>query len=292
MNAGVCSYCFNKPFLANELTVPNAIRFVGTETKADCYEPLSRYWDPERDENEQAREAKEIMDEVGLTASCYTLDSDFAVYDEDAASECVDICIQRLETTQLLGADRIRLDPRTTLPGNAEETNFDEVLEKMAVSMQEIADEAAKLGIAVGVENHRRHLGRTEQTVRLVTLVDRENFGVNIDPKNFRVVFGEDHVEATRRFAKYVVHVHAKDILISESEQPESDGWHQSPDSGYTRNTIGGTGDADWPLLFSILKDAGYEGTISLESVDSGDIFGSISTGAANIQRVIEQIAK
>ena len=101
MNAGVCSYCFNKPFLANEITVPDAIRFVGNETDADCYEPLSRYWDPERDENEQAREAKATMDEVGLTASCYTLDSDFAVYDEEAATECVEICILRLETTQL-----------------------------------------------------------------------------------------------------------------------------------------------------------------------------------------------
>lgn len=98
----------------------------------------------------------------------------------------------------------------------------------MAISMQEIVDEAAERNILVGVENHGRHLGGTEQTARLVRMVDRENFGVNIDPTNFRVVFGEDHIEATRRLAKYVLHVHAKDILISETEKPESEGWHQS----------------------------------------------------------------
>lgn len=290
MNSGVCSYCFNKPFLASEMTVAEAIRFVGTETDADCYEPLSRYWDPDRDENDQAREAKDLMDEVGLTASCYTLDSDFAVYDDEAAADCVALCVARLETTQILGADRIRLDPRTSLPRPAEETDFDDVLEKMAISMQEIADEAAKVGITVGVENHGRHLGRVAQTARLVRLVDRDNFGVNLDPTNFRVVFGEDHVDATRRLAPHVVHVHLKDIRISETEQPESEGWRPSLAGGcWIKNTVGGTGDADWPLLVGILQDAGYDGTFSLEVVDPADIKGSVRTGVENINRVIER---
>tara|TARA_B100001123_G_C15268573_1_gene1009367 strand:+ start:380 stop:502 length:123 start_codon:yes stop_codon:yes gene_type:complete len=40
MKTGVCSYCFNKLFLDNEIDVPTAIRFVGEQTEADCYEPL------------------------------------------------------------------------------------------------------------------------------------------------------------------------------------------------------------------------------------------------------------
>ena len=291
MESGVCSYCFNKPFLANEMSVLEAIRFVGTETEADCYEPLSRYWDQNRDEDEQAREARSLMDEVGLRASCYTLDSDFAVYDDEASTECVELCVRRLETTKLLGADRIRLDPRTSLPKPAEDIDFSDVLEKMAISMQEIADEADKEGIIVGVENHGRHMGRVAQISRLVNLVDRENFGVNLDPTNFRVVFGEDHVKATRRLAKYVVHVHVKDICISETEQPESEGWHPSlAGDCWIRNAVGGTGDADWPTLFGILKNADYDGTISLEVVDQKDIRGSIREGVRNINKVIASL--
>jgi sugar phosphate isomerase/epimerase len=288
MNSGVCSYCFNKPFLANEISVLDAIRFVGTGTEAACYEPLSRYWDPERNENEQASEAKDLMDEVGLTTSCYTLDSDFAVYDDAASAECIALCVSRLETTKLLGADRIRLDPRTSLPKDAADTDFDDVLEKMALSMQAIADEAHKEGLVVGVENHGRHLGRVAQTAHLVNLVDRENFGVNLDPTNFRVVFGEDHIEATRQLAEHVVHFHIKDIQISPTEMPESDGWRQSlAGDCWIKNAVGGTGDADWPTLFGIVKDAGYDGTISLEVVDPKDIEGSIREGVSNINKVI-----
>jgi sugar phosphate isomerase/epimerase len=157
--------------------------------------------------------------------------------------------------------------------------------------MQEIADEAASRDLIVGVENHGRLFGRTEQVALLVQLVDRTNFGVNIDPTNFRVVFGEDHIEATRRLAKYVVHVHVKDILISETEKPESEGWRQSlAGDCWIKNAVGGTGDADWPTLFGILNDAGYDGTISLETVDPLDIRGSIREGVSNINRVIAEL--
>jgi len=291
MYSGVCSYCFNKPFLANEISVLEAIRFSGTETDAAYYEPLSRYWDPERDENEQAREAHDAMSDVGLTASCYTLDSDFAVYDESSNAECVDRCVERLQTAKHLGTDRVRLDPRTSLPKPPEETDFDDVLERIAASMQKIADEAAKQDVVVGVENHGRHLGRLEQTARMIELVDRANFGVNLDPTNFKVVFGQDHIKATRQLAPHVVHFHIKDIRISETEMPESEGWRPSlAGDCWIKNAVGGTGDANWPAIFSILKEAGYDGAASLEVVDPNDIRGSVREGVANINRVIENL--
>ena len=286
MKTGVCSYCFNKLFLDGEIDIPGAIRYVGEKTEAECYEPLSRYWDHGRDEAEQAKEARDILDEVGLDVTCYTLDSDFAVYDDEASQECIEICIGRLEIAKILGADRIRLDPRSSLPGPPEETDFDDVLERMAISMQQIADDAAAMDITVGVENHGRHLGRIAQTERLVDLVDRTNFGVNIDPTNFRAVFGEDHIEGVRRLAKDVVHAHLKDHYIS-NEPREGEGWRQCPSGEYIKNAIGGEGDADWPQIIRILKDAGYDGTVSLEVVDPNDILGSITTGVANLKKVI-----
>ncbi len=267
--------------------MPSAIRFVGEKTEADCYEPLSRYWDHGRDEAEQAKEAREILDEVGLTASCYTLDSNFAVYDDEASQECLEICIARLEIAQILGTDRIRLDPRSSLPNAPEDTDFDDVLERMAASMQQIADDAAAMDISVGVENHGRHLGRIEQTERLVRLVDRNNFGVNIDPTNFRAVFGQDHIEGVRRLAGDVVHAHLKDLHISD--EPQDDSWRQAPNGQYIKNAIGGEGDSDWPQIIRILKDAGYDGTVSLEVVDPDDILGSITTGVANLKRVVAE---
>ena len=246
MKAGVCSYCFNPMFIAGEITLPEAIAFIGKETDADCFEPLTRFLDPDRDENEQAREFKDQMDDLGLEASCYTLDSDFSVFDEAAYRTCIERSIARLDTALLLGTHTIRLDPRSSLSGRSpEEVDADDILARVAKGMQEITDAAAEKGMAVGMENHGRLLGRTAQVARFLERVDRPNFGVNLDPTNFRSVFGEDHIEATRRFADRVVHVHIKDFHISQ-EPREGEEWRQIPSGEYVKRAVGGEGNTGW----------------------------------------------
>ena len=170
MKAGVSSYCFNTMFIAGEITMMEEIEFVGKETVAECFEPLTRFWDPDRDEDEQAREAKDLMDSLGLQVSCYTFDSDFCVYDEAKYRACIERSIKRLDTTLILGTDTIRLDPRSTFPRgqSPDDVDVDDLIARIAKGMQEVADAAAKKGITVGVENHGRLLGRTAQTARIV----------------------------------------------------------------------------------------------------------------------------
>jgi len=289
MKAGVCSYCFNAPLVAGEMSFMDVIEFVGGETEADCIEPLSRYWAAGTPEIEQARAAKERIDALGLAVSCYTLDSDFAVYDDEKNAECIEQCKARLETARVLGTNTIRIDPRTSLPCEPDEADLDDVLVRISESMSEVAAAAAKKGITVGVENHGTLLGRTAQVEKMIEMVDRANFGVNIDPTNFRNVFGEDHVEAARRLAKHVVHVHAKDFYI-RAEPQEGDEWRQIPSGEYVRRAVGGEGDAQWPLLLRILKEAGYDGTVSLEISDPNDIKGSVAKGVANLKRMIREL--
>jgi|GEM_PF-1278358 len=296
MKAGVSCYCFNPMFQAGAITVMEVIEFVGQHTEAECIEPLTRFWEPHRDVNEQAKAAKDRIDQLGLSVSCYTLDSDFSVYDEAKYRQCIETSIARLETAQILGTDTIRLDPRTSLPRRSpdgenppypwKEVDVDDVIARIAHGMAEVADAAAERDIKVGVENHGRMLGRTAQTAKMVELVDRPNFGVNLDFTNFRSVYGEDHVEATRKLAKHVVHVHAKDFHISREPQ-EEEGWQQIPSGEYVKSAVGGEGDAQWPEVFRILKDAGYDGTISLEVSDPDDIKGSVVKGVANLRRII-----
>ena len=291
MKAGVSFYCFNKMLVDGAISVAAVIEFVGRDTEAECIEPLSRYWDEGRDTNEQAREAKALCDEVGLAVSCYTLDSDFAVYDEAKHRECIATSIARLETAQILGTDTIRLDPRTSLPPEArDEPDLDEIIARMASGMAAVADAAAERGMTVGVDNHGRLVGRCAQIAKMVELAARPNFGVNLDPTNFRNVFGEDHVEATRRLAPRVVHVHAKDFRIRR-EPREGDDWREIPTGEWVKRAVGGSGDAQWPQMLAILKAAGYDGTISLEISLPDDIQGSVAQGVANLRRLIASLA-
>ncbi|MFC1712379.1 sugar phosphate isomerase/epimerase family protein [Candidatus Poribacteria bacterium] len=291
MKAGVSSYCFNQMLISDEITLMEVIEFVGSKTEADCVEPLSRYWEEDSDVNDQARAAREAVDRLGLQVSCYTLDSDFAVYDTAKYRQCIETSIARLETALILGTDTIRLDPRTSLSGRSrDKVDVDDIIERIARGMAEISDAAAEKGITVGVENHGSMLGRTAQTAKIVELVNRPNFGVNLDFTNFRAVYGEDHVEATRILADKVVHIHAKDFCISSEPKEEGEGWRQIPSGEYTRRSVGGEGDTQWKEVFSILKEAGYDGTISLEVSDPADIKGSVAKGVANIKRVIAEI--
>jgi sugar phosphate isomerase/epimerase len=212
------------------------------------------------------------------------------VYDQAKHRECIQASKDRLETALILGTDTIRLDPRSSLSGrSSDEIDVDDVIARIAQGMAEITDAAAEKGIKVGVENHGSLLGRTNQTARIVELVNRPNFGVNIDFTNFRSVYGEDHVESARQLAKYVTHVHAKDFYISREPQEGAE-WRQIPSGEYVKRAIGGEGDAQWLEVFRILKDAGYDGTISLETSDPGDIKGSVTKGVANLRRVIAQV--
>lgn len=296
MNSGVCQWVFNRLLTAGEMDMFDCIQFVGSETEADCFEPLSRYWYKDDPIDEQAERARKMLDEHGLGVSCYTLDSNFAAYDEDAFDETVADCILELDIAEILGTDTIRLDPRSTLPEEHQKNpDLDFVLERVCEGMQEVADVAADRGIKVGVENHGRLLGRTRQVLRMVKLVDRPNFGVNLDYSNFRIVFGEDHIEATRLLAPYVVHVHAKDHYLrsTEPENAEEEGWRRTlaEDSvEWFRPCVAGTGDMDLPKVFSIVHDAGYDGTISLEISLPDDIFGSVREGVANINRIIAEV--
>ncbi|HCA45832.1 MAG TPA: hypothetical protein DEP45_00350 [Armatimonadetes bacterium] len=296
MNAGVCQWVFNKLLVAQEMDMFDCIHFVGTETEADCFEPLSRYWYQDDPFADQAQRARKMLDDLGLEVSCYTLESNFAVYDEDTFNETVANCILEMDIAEILGTDTIRLDPRTTLPDEHQgHPDLDFILERVCEGMQQVADGAAPRGITVGVENHGILLGRTAQVARMVQLVGRPNFGVNLDFSNFRIVFGEDHVEATRLLAPRVVHVHAKDncLTSTEPENAEAEGWRRTlaAEAGeWFKPCVGGEGSLDWPLTFGILRDAGYDGTISLEVSLPDDIFGSVREGVSNIKRVIAEI--
>ena len=273
----------------NQISLMEIVSFVGKETEADCFEPLTRFWDEGRDEFVQARELADLAKDVGIEISCYAQDNNFHVYDEAKNREGIEESIRRLETAQILGTDTVRLDPRTSLPGSPDDVDVDDLIVRMAKSMAEVADAAAKKNIQIGLENHGRLLGRIGTTKRIIDLVDRPNFGINLDFTNFRHVFGEDHMEAVKLFAPQTRHVHAKDFF-KRADKPNEDGWTEIPTGEYIKRATGGEGDMGWQEVFTILHNAEYTGTISLEISDPADIYGSVAKGVANIKNMIAQV--
>jgi len=289
MRTGVSCWCFNKKLTPGETTLHEVIEFVGRETESEMIELLSRFFDPDRDENEQAEEARKLIDDVGLKVSCYTLDSDFKLFDPEGNRQCIEKCIARLETAKILGARVVRLDPRSTIPKEMRETlNPDDLVPRFADSMREVADAAAKEGMEVAAENHGTLVGSSRHIAELVRLVDRPNFGVNIDFTNFRNVYGEDHVEATRLLATHVKHCHLKDFEVSKTPM-EGDDWRETPAGEWVKPTVCGTGNIRDDECLKVLAGVGFDGTVALELAGLDDPFEGVKRGVLGLKRLIAE---
>jgi sugar phosphate isomerase/epimerase len=96
---------------------------------------------------------------------------------------------------------------------------------------------------------------------------------VNYDPSHL-IRLGVDHVRFLREFATHVKHVHAKDTqlypdaLYEFGTQPATFAKPHGFGEWTWRYTIPGHGEARWVEIFSVLKEHGYRGAVSIELED------------------------
>jgi len=105
-------------------------------------------------------------------------------------------------------------------------------------------------------------------------------YGINYDPSHL-IRLGIDHVRFIREFAAKVVPVHGKDTeLMPEKLYEVGCETNLARLSGAPwRYTIPGHGVARWPLIFQVLKEAGYKGAVCIEHED--DVF----TGSESVEQ-------
>ena len=115
----------------------------------------------------------------------------------------------------------------------------------------------------------------TPETYRaFIEQIGSPNMGVNYDPSHL-VRMGIDPIRFLQEFVGHVFHVHGKDCMIIEENLYQYGNLQVATfASGYKyggmnwRYTIPGHGVSDWILILNILKDAGYNGCISIELED------------------------
>lgn len=101
---------------------------------------------------------------------------------------------------------------------------------------------------------------------RLFEIIPDDNFGLNFDPSHlmFQMI---DPYRAAAEFAGRILHVHAKDIHI------DSDSLYQngilSSAMTWQAPRLPGRGDIDWARLLKVLRQSGYDKTISIEHEDT-----------------------
>ena len=153
-------------------------------------------------------------------------------------------------------------------------------LEWVVECIEECIAVAKENDVVLGLENHYKDgywqypefAQRLETFVELLKAIpERTHFGVQYDPSN-ALVAGDDPVELLRLVADRVVTMHASDRYLEEGTTLEEvllpNGLIGYPDK--MQHGITGQGSNDYDTIFSILRDRGFGGWVSIEDGING----------------------
>lgn len=225
--------------------------------------------------------------ELGLTLPALCVGADFL----NGSGGDIKAEIQRVQKlvdiAAALGVKRMRHDITGGFRDRKVSCGYDDALKIVAPAVYEVAAYAEQKGVGTMTENHGFFSQDSTRVEKLVNTVAHPNFGILIDLGNFYCA-DEDPTLAVGRLAPYAVHVHAKDFHVkSGMEIHPGEGWFRSRAGNYLLGTIIGHGDAKIPQSLQILKNAGYDGYLSIEFEGLMDPLTGIRIGHDNLRRYL-----
>ena len=134
---------------------------------------------------------------------------------------------------------------------------------------------AEERGVVINMENHYKDgywdypefALRSEVFLEIIEQIDSPFFGVNFDPSN-AIVAGEDPIQLLEKIKNRVVTMHASDRYLEGGDIEALRKIEMDPVHGYAsliKHGVIGRGLNDYDRIFGILRDAGFDGWISIE---------------------------
>ena len=211
---------------------------------------------------EVARELKAYADEKGISFPCVSVGMDLV--GEDRA-EAIATLKQYAHVAQILGSPYLH----HTIALNFSEPrkiaeNFETYYSRGLEAVREIYDYAATLGVRTIYEDQGFLFNGCANFARFLADVDR-NVGIVADFGNIQFV-DEDVEDFISRFTQRIVHVHAKDYIVTDGSTREiQDGEYTSRGGNYLRGCLIGEGSVHTDAAFRALQAMGYRGYVALE---------------------------
>ena len=235
--------------------------------------------------------AKELADyarSIGLIVPIFTVGAN--IY-RDPANE-VPRVRSMIDIAADCGIPMIRYDVTYAFLGNESAKTPKKVIEAVRDDIRALADYAKAKGVKTCSENHGRLLQDSYRMEELFYQVDHENYGLLCDMGNFGGA-DEDCAEAVSRILPLVCFVHAKDwFRRSGMMYDPGRGFSRTRGGDFRRSTIFGHGDVPTFQILSALKQAGYDGFVSIEFEGIEDPLLAIEIGAENLKRMLADLAR
>jgi sugar phosphate isomerase/epimerase len=136
--------------------------------------------------------------------------------------------------------------------------SLEDAFQVMKYTLTTVLRTAERYGVNVGIEPHQSISCTTEGLLRIATLVKSPRLRVNYDTGN-AFLAGEDPYAGLQAVRHLLVHVHAKDIAIQQAEA------EKGKVTGTAVGCACGDGVIDWAKVVTILREANYDGVLSVE---------------------------
>jgi sugar phosphate isomerase/epimerase len=194
-------------------------------------------------------EIKDVLAKHGLKAS--SLSAHTPLMRPEIA---VPYLTKAIRFARTLGADIINTDEGV----RPEWVPLEEAFQVMKYTLTTALRWAERYGVRIAIEPHQSITKTTAGLLRVATLVPSPMLKINYDTGN-AYLGGEDPYEGLKACLPLVVHVHAKDISLQQSDS------ERGKVTGTPVGCACGDGVVDWPRVVGILKGAGYDGVLSVE---------------------------
>ncbi len=211
-------------------------------SEAGYYHTVSMYEDP--------LEIRDILEKHGLQASGLSCHSPLA-----RPEISVEYIKQAIRFAADMGAPVCCTDEGMVPDWMDEDTAF----KIMHYTMKMVVPVAERHNIKIGIEPHQKFSVYTDKLIKIADLVPSPNVGFNVDTGNAYLGGVSDPYEMLETCADRMVHIHAKDIEVKQSED------ERGKVTGTAVGCACGDGVIDWTRVVQILKNAGFEGVLSVE---------------------------
>lgn len=280
MIIGLTSYSMNANIMSGKMSILDVMRFA-KEKGAGHIELVPFGFTLHDDQTGEFNEPliaqiKALSQELDLPISNYAVLGDLLKFDPDARHAEVERLKRHIDVAHKLGLRQMRHDIssfRRPLESNTP-LAFEREFPLAVETCRELCDYAAQFGITTLVENHGFFVNGSDRVIRLISAVERDNFGLLLDTGNFACV-DENCTVAVKKCAPLAKMVHLKDFYIRKTERLTGVGglfrcdagsWF-STNSGETmlRGSILAQGDLDVWATLRLIKESGFDGYVSVE---------------------------
>ena len=286
MKYSVSSYSYSQLTSSGEYTEMQLIR-LAKEMGFDGIEFAGLNVPEGKDKAEYAAELKKEADKNEIEIVAYCIGADLLNEPEKE--------IERLkgevDIAEILGVKVMRHDASW---GYRSETRsqrgFNNALPVLVNGYKAVTEYAKTKGIRTCIENHGFFCQDSCRVEAIINGVADDNFGALVDIGNFMCA-DEDPAKAVGNIAPYAFHVHAKDFHFKKgTDFIPSSGFFMTRGGNYLRGAVIGHGDVPVVQCLKILKNAGYDGYITVEFEGMENAKNGVKWGLETLKRIEEII--